>query len=300
MKPLSIYIHIPFCEKKCSFCYYLSRANGNHSEYIAEICKDISQSKDKAKHHTVGTVYFGGGTPNFLDPRYIGTVLDTMRKTFTVSEDAQITVECNPKHVTDEQMQAYRSAGVNRISIGVQSFSDKTLEVLERRHTVEQSENAIKIARKYIDDVGIDLMYSIADSQGIVCETVLPHEIMNKLTHINVYRLQSSNFKQVDDSASELERLRLEQELIKLGFHKYETCGFCKPGYESRHGQNYWSLGEWLGFGDGAHSHFGGNGFINQRNERGELVAQKFLKKPEELFKRHEKTPFLEFCSDRG
>ena len=240
MTKYGIYIHIPFCKKKCPYCDFFSQIDGDVEEYVKKLCFIIKKSEKVS----VGTIYFGGGTPSLIDSEYISNILQSIRETFAVNADAEITIECNPNSLTREKLETYKKIGINRISIGVQSFKDKTLKILGRIHNVKQAKDAIKLAAKYFDNVSIDLIHSVPN-----CKVKLLGKYLNMVQHVSAYCLTSDKFPSVKDKISIKEQTKIEKKLNKYHFEKYEVSNFAKSGYRCRHNMTYWTCGRWLGFG---------------------------------------------------
>ncbi|MDR0462069.1 MAG: radical SAM family heme chaperone HemW [Christensenellaceae bacterium] len=251
MKPLSIYIHIPFCERRCPYCDFESSVGGDVDAYILSLINDVKKGSIQAKNYTAKTIYFGGGTPSFIDATHIGAILATIRQNFNVAHDAEISIECNPNSLTEEKLKSYKKYGVNRISIGVQSFHNKTLGILGRVHNVSCAKTAIKLATKHFDNVSIDLIHSIPRGK-----LVLPSRYLKVVKHISAYCLTSDKYATFDDGKSIKQQKRIECKLEKYGIAKYEVSNFARSGFECKHNLAYWECGEWLGFGRGAKSHF--------------------------------------------
>jgi len=241
----------------------VSFENCDVGKYIAELCSDIIKSTQGKKTHIVQTIYFGGGTPSFIDAKYIADILQSIRDTFTVSPDAEISIECNPNSIIRDKLETYKNIGINRISIGVQSFSNRMLKILGRVHNVNQAKDAIKLACSYFNNVNIDLMHSVPKNPrssgtpftkgGII---KLPRRYLRMVQHVSAYCLTSDKFAQVDERQSIKEQLKVEKILAKLGYKKYEVSNFARTSFECKHNLVYWQCGEWLGFGTSAASHF--------------------------------------------
>lgn len=259
-RAVSIYIHIPFCEKKCPYCDFVSFDNKSEREialYAENLCQEIKEfNAESADGVCASTVFFGGGTPSFIAPYHIKRILDTIRGTFNVLPSAEITIECNPNSLTDKKLAEYKSFGINRISIGVQSFDNDTLKKLGRTHTAEQAAAAVHAARKAgFTNINIDLMHSIPNS----ALTIRHPELLNLVTHVSAYALTPD---QVPEAQSIREQKLVEKMLRANGFKKYEVSNFARPGYECEHNKVYWDpTREYLGFGTGAHSLFNNKRF---------------------------------------
>lgn len=220
-------------------------------QHMTEIEKNIFDTEKKAVGYIVRTIYFGGGTPSCVDPKHIQNILSAILQSFVVCENPEISIECNPNNITSTLMEQYKSFGINRISIGVQSFYDEVLKKLGRKHNVKTAVNAIDIACKYFKNVSIDLIHSIPD-----CKPKLPRKILSKIQHLSCYSLTSDKFEPVDDERSIKEQMGIERKLAKFGLEKYEVSNFAKKGMICKHNMAYWTGGQWLGFGESAQSWF--------------------------------------------
>jgi oxygen-independent coproporphyrinogen-3 oxidase len=247
---LSIYIHIPFCEKRCHYCDFVSCCELDKIDaYIEVLCEEINNFKN-AQGYAVATIYIGGGTPSILSARQITKIVNTLRSRFIIDDDAEISIECNPNSLLDEKCCVYRILGINRISIGVQSFNDDELKVLGRLHTAEQAVSAIKLAGRYFNNISIDLINNgelKIDGVG-----VLP-----LIKHISVYSLiinENCKLPEPDEEKSISCQKQIEKILTKNGFRKYEVSNYAKKGFGCRHNNVYWNGGEYAGFGAAAHS----------------------------------------------
>ncbi|MCL2228465.1 MAG: radical SAM family heme chaperone HemW [Firmicutes bacterium] len=251
-KPLSIYVHIPFCQNRCPYCDFESSVGGDVGEYTDSLCAEIAACKHDTSKHTVETIYFGGGTPSFIPHRFIGRILFAINSRFNISDNPEITIECNPCSLTEEKLVAYKNFGINRVSIGVQSFSPRTLKILGRKHSVSTAKRAIKLARKHIENVSIDLIHSVPGGK-----LVLPKRYLRMLEHVSAYALTSDNFPPYDEDKSVFEQNRVVKVLEQCGHKRYEVSNYAQQKFQSKHNLCYWTCGEWLGFGRGAKSHFG-------------------------------------------
>lgn len=271
-----IYIHVPFCLRKCNYCAFLSSPAGEseRERYVNYLLKEIALRSDTITE--VDTVFFGGGTPSLLTPKQIGDVLSAVRAAFSVTPDAEITMEANPATLTSESLQGYRTAGINRLSMGVQSFHDERLKVLGRIHSAEDARREFRLAREAgFDNINIDLMFSIPGStleevlEDIDCVCELGPE------HVSFYSLQLEEgtpffeaFErgELTEIPDDLDREMYHQGIARLaenGYWQYEISNFCKDGKLSRHNYKYWCMNEYLGLGLGASSYAGGCRIVN-------------------------------------
>lgn len=270
---LEIYIHIPFCVKKCDYCDFLSMCADERmkSEYVRALVREIELSKEKMKDYLIDTVFIGGGTPSILDGKLIEKIMKTLRENSTISEDAEITIECNPGTVTKEKLESYKKAGINRISFGLQSANDEELKSIGRIHSYEQFEESFRLARmEGFDNINIDIMSALPgqslENYGQTLDKVLALEP----EHISAYSLIVEEGTPLNDRVNEaLDRgmnilpdedterkmyYLTDKKLRDAGFHRYEISNYAKENYECRHNIGYWKRVPYLGFGLGAAS----------------------------------------------
>ena len=270
---LGLYIHIPFCRTKClycDFCSFVSRDDGERERYVdALLCEIHERGTDK---YAVDTVYFGGGTPSLLSSQPIGRILSAVRENFKLTDDVEITLECNPMtHLDDgkEYFSAIHRLGVNRLSLGVQSALDSELKLIGRRHTFEEAKRTFSCARESgFDNISIDLMFGIPSQTVKSLDYSLDEFISLGAEHISIYSLQleegtplhrmQSRYEIADDDAVADMYAAINQKMKGAGYIHYEISNFAKDGKESRHNSKYWRLDEYLGLGLAAHSDFGG------------------------------------------
>lgn len=268
-----IYIHVPFCKRKCPYCsfYSVEYDEGLAEAYVLALKRNIEKYKGEAVF--VDTVYFGGGTPSLLKPMQIFSILKSIRDSFVLSPDTEITMEANPSSVDFDKLCSYRNVGVNRISFGVQSACDSELMALGRLHDYELAENAVSNAKRAgFNNISCDLMIgtprqtmeSLLNSARTVCS--LP------VNHISAYMLKIEEGTMFDcdwvksNVADEDTVCDMYENLIHVlkinGFYQYEISNFARPGFKSRHNTKYWLGESYLGFGPSAHSYFGGKRFF--------------------------------------
>ena len=263
-----LYIHVPFCRRKCPYCnFYSIAAEPEQLEaYTQAVCRNL---RHYARQETVDTVYFGGGTPSLLSPAQIGQILETAGACFSLSADAEVTLEANPATVTTAQLRQLRNSGVNRLSFGVQSLSDSQLKRLGRLHTAQEAiETVTAAASAGFDNLSYDLMLALPGQTPEKLEVTIRQLTQLPIVHVSAYLLKiepGTAFAQQhiaaqcpdEDTAADLYLQTVEQ-LGAAGFAQYEISNFAKPGHESRHNLRYWLTRPYIGFGPGAHSDFGG------------------------------------------
>lgn len=263
---MQIYIHIPFCRAKCKYCAFNSivAQNGLIDEYVEVLCNEIESS---SKSQAVDTVYIGGGTPSILTISQLTQMFDTLHKNYDLSHCREFTIEANPGTVNKCYLSDLRKLGINRLSLGVQSFDNKLLHTLGRIHNSEEAIETIKAAVSIFDNVSIDLMYDLPEQTAEILQNTLATAMALNVQHISIYgleveegtefgRLQSSGRLNLpNDEESEKMYELITKELPQHGFQRYEISNFAIEGFESRHNLGYWSDVEYLGFGAGAHSY---------------------------------------------
>lgn len=264
LPPLSLYVHIPWCLKKCPYCDFNSheRRDEDEARYVAALIRDLEQALPLIWGRSVSSIFFGGGTPSLLSVAVLEQLLQTFSAYLRLSPEAEITLEANPGTAEAAKFAAFRAAGINRLSIGVQTFNDDVLKRLGRVHDAAQARAAVELAAKYFDHFNLDLMYALP--------TQTPEMLMQDLDfikefsppHLSAYHLtmepntafgrQPPPDLPDDDLAADMQEL-LEQALDAMGMKHYETAAFCKKNQECRHNLNYWQFGDYLGIGAGAH-----------------------------------------------
>lgn len=275
---LSLYIHIPYCVKKCPYCgFYSTRYSPKSAdEFLEALWREASNCRNEFGELTFQTVYVGGGTPTVLSPAQIGRLGDVITDHFSVSEASEFTVEANPNTVSEGNLSAWRGIGANRLSLGVQSFDDAVLGILGRLHTAGQALSAFQMARTAgFRAVGMDLIYGVTGQTLQQWKTTLETAVLCRPEHLSVYSLsvdEGSLFKQEleagrfsppdDDLAADMYESAAAM-LADAGYRRYEISNFALPGSECRHNLNYWERGEYLGFGPAAWSFMQGRRYYN-------------------------------------
>lgn len=265
-KSLSIYLHIPFCVQKCAYCDFLSAPATREvqEQYLHMLMQEIREKAIKyAEEYIVKTVFIGGGTPTCVPADLLCQVIGTVQEYFETEPEAEISMECNPGTASFENLRQYRSAGINRLSIGLQSTQDKLLKKLGRIHNYEQFLETYQAARKAgFSNINIDLMSALPGQAFSDYEQTLKEVLALKPEHISAYSLiveEGTPFydMELDLPDEDTERAmyeRTEELLLEQGYHRYEISNYALPGWECRHNQVYWERGEYLGMGLGASS----------------------------------------------
>ncbi len=274
---LGVYIHIPFCEKKCFYCDFYSIENqSQRSDFVSSLLKEIELYSLSHPKRRADTIFFGGGTPSLLAPAEMGQIIDSVRKNFEITPDAEFTIECNPGTVDTKYLAEYREIGANRLSFGVQSFFDDELKFLSRIHDSKAAVAAFKKARDAgFDNINIDLMYALPGQTKERVLSNLSTAVALAPNHISAYSLivepgtplfSAVANRQVSPADENTEALLYETVMSFMGnngFHHYEISNYSIPGFKCRHNLKYWDGGEYAGFGPSAHSHLGNRRFWN-------------------------------------
>ena len=275
MKDLSIYIHIPFCARKCAYCDFLSFSGMDkyHDEYVLSLINEIKLSASEFSGHIVKTIFFGGGTPTLLRANKIGEVLNVIFDNYSVDKNAEISTEANPETVDAKSLKELRAAGFNRLSFGVQAFNNRLLQRIERIHTKETAVSAVYAAREAgFKNINLDLMFALPGQSLADLDKSLDTAVFLDPEHLSAYSLileeGSKLFKESglslpdDDTDRDMYEL-VKEKLKKAGYKHYEISNFAKEGFDCRHNRVYWTGGEYRGFGLGAHSLVNGVRFHN-------------------------------------
>ena len=273
-KELGVYVHIPFCVSKCAYCDFYSVAG--HRElipvYHEALISHIKESSKQLSGYTIDTVYFGGGTPSYYGAQNIVDVFAALKRYGRVLIDSEVTVEVNPESVALSDLQLMRKAGINRLSIGVQSANDGTLRSIGRRHNFAQAEETVRNAREAgFENVSIDLIYGLPSQTREDWADTLSRGVALKPDHISCYGLKiekgtplyiykDSPFIPSDDMQADMYLYAVDT-LSRAGLYQYEVSNFAKRGMFSRHNMKYWQGKEYIGFGAAAHSYIGGQRF---------------------------------------
>ena len=266
--PLSLYVHYPWCVRKCPYCDFNSHALRDgydaaelERRYIDAVIADLAASAADVAGRTVDTVFFGGGTPSLMSPHSLGRVIDAIARHTALAPGAEITLEANPGTFEAERFRGFRTAGANRLSIGIQSFDDAHLAALGRIHDSAEARRAIAIALQHFERVNLDLMYALPGQDLAGALTDLNTALSFGTEHLSCYHLTlepNTPFFQHppalpdDDAAADMEEA-IEARLAEAGYEHYETSAFAPPGARCRHNLAYWTFADYLGIGAGAH-----------------------------------------------
>ena len=316
-RDLELYIHIPFCVKKCAYCDFLSGPANKETieEYVQALIREIKSVESMKEMYQVVTIFVGGGTPSVLEGEQIERIFEAIRERFGLDDESEITIEANPGTVTREKMQAYKRAGINRISFGLQSANNEELKKLGRIHTYEEFLESYMLAREEgFDNINIDLISAIPNQTVESWKSTVDKILKLQPEHISAYSLiveEGTPFeKMYGEDGSKKEELPSEEEermiyqktkewLKEAGYKRYEISNYAKKGYACRHNLGYWERKEYLGLGLGASSLIGNVRFQNTSemkiylqcadNEEKRIENREVLTKEEEL----EETIFL-------
>ncbi|MDO8651572.1 MAG: radical SAM family heme chaperone HemW [Undibacterium sp.] len=265
LPPLSLYIHFPWCIKKCPYCDFNSHEVKTHfdeNRYLAALRADLEAALPMVWGRKIYTIFIGGGTPSLMSAAGLDRLLSDVRTLLPIDGSAEITMEANPGTFETEKFKSYRASGVNRLSVGIQSFNSQHLHALGRIHNGDEAKKAVDIAQKYFDNFNLDLMFALPGQTLKEAQQDVDTAINLAPSHLSLYHLTlepNTYFAKYpptipdDDLSAEMQdeiQLRMQQ----AGYVNYEVSAYAKPGRESRHNLNYWNFGDYLGIGAGAHS----------------------------------------------
>lgn len=277
-----IYIHIPFCKTKCHYCdFYKSTDFGARLDFLSALKKEIVQRKNELNNERIESIYFGGGTPSVLKISEINSILKLIRSTFQLHPDIEITFESNPEDLTESFLEALGSTDINRLSIGIQSFNNRDLKLMNRRHDSAQAVACVKNARQGgFRNISIDLIYGLPDQSLHDWETNIEIAMGLDVNHISAYHLtyhegtvfydylKAGKIMEIPDELSFTQFKLLISKLKSAGYEHYEISNFARSGLYSRHNKSYWERKSYFGFGPSAHS-------FDQRTRRWNLSSLK-------------------------
>ncbi len=265
LPPLSLYIHFPWCERKCPYCdfnsHQVKEGGFDEKRYIQALIHDLQTELPNVWGRRVHTIFIGGGTPSLISPRGLDDLLSQIRALLPLEPHAEITLEANPGSVEVGKFQEFANIGINRVSLGIQSFNDQHLKALGRIHNRQDACNAIEIAQRYFDRINLDLMYALPQQTIQEAQADIHQAISFNTTHLSLYHLtlepntyfasHPPPLPQEDESDAMFESAL--STLLNEGFKRYEISAYCKSQQECKHNLNYWEFGDYIGIGAGAH-----------------------------------------------
>jgi putative oxygen-independent coproporphyrinogen III oxidase len=264
LPPLALYVHIPWCVRKCPYCDFNSHqapADLPEERYLQALRADLEQALPLVWGRKVHTIFIGGGTPSLFSAGAMDRLLSELRALLPFSPDAEITLEANPGAIEAEKFLAFRASGINRLSLGIQSFHDQHLQALGRIHGGDEARRAVTIARQYFDRINLDLMFALPGQTEAQCLQDLEIALAFAPTHLSCYQLTLeantlfAKYPPVlpDEDLAFAMQETIEARLAQAGFIHYEVSAYAQPGQACRHNLNYWKFGDYLGIGAGAH-----------------------------------------------
>jgi len=264
LPPLALYAHLPWCVRKCPYCDFNSHERADalpEREYVDALVADLEGMLPSVWGRRLRTIFIGGGTPSLFSPESIDRLLAAIRARLPLEPDAEVTLEANPGTAEAGRFRGYRAAGVNRLSLGIQSFSDEKLRALGRIHSADEARRAIEMAQAAFDNVNLDLMYGLPGQTLAEARTDVAEGLRFGTTHLSAYQLTlepntvfySKPPQLPEHDACADMQLAVEELAAAAGFEHYETSAFARAGRRCRHNLNYWEFGDYLGLGAGAH-----------------------------------------------
>ncbi len=291
LPPLSLYIHIPWCVRKCPYCDFNSH-EGDYDEetYVSALIRDLESCLPKIWGRRISSLFFGGGTPSLMSPHAIEKILAQARALLGIDPMIEVTMEANPGTFDREKFGAFREAGVNRLSLGIQSFNDRHLGMLGRIHDAKQAALAVETALKQFRNVNLDLMYALPQQNLAEAESDFSMALSFDPPHVSAYHLtlEPNTFfhkhpPEIPDEDASFEMQCMIEEMLEKSYRHYETSAFAKEGMQCRHNLNYWEFGDYVGIGAGAHAKISGpEGIVRQMRFKNpkDYVAKAFSGNP--------------------
>lgn len=267
-----IYLHIPFCKQKCIYCDFFSEIKGSETirNYVDALCSELQWRKNYLPSNKIGTIYLGGGTPSLLSLAELELVFSTIESNYIVDSNAEITMEANPDDIHDFYAQELATTPINRISLGIQSFEDKMLRTLNRRHSARQAIESVEtLCRHGFDNISIDLIYGLPGQDTEQWKADVNTALSLPITHLSCYSLtyeegtpltrmkKSGQIHEIDEEISRSMYMFLIEKMDSCGWDHYEISNFARPGYRAKHNSGYWHCMNYLGCGPSAHSYNG-------------------------------------------
>ena len=265
LPPLSLYIHFPWCVRKCPYCDFNShevKTSFDEDLYLAALRADLEAALPMVWGRKIYTIFIGGGTPSLMSAAGLDRLMSDVRTLLPIDSAAEVTMEANPGTFETEKFRSYRASGINRLSIGIQSFNSQHLQALGRIHDGDEARRAVDIAQKYFDNINLDLMFALPGQTLAQAQHDVDTAIQLAPQHLSLYHLTlepNTYFAKYppvipdDDLSAEMQD-EIQARMLQAGYVNYEVSAYAKPGREARHNLNYWNFGDYLGIGAGAHS----------------------------------------------
>ena len=276
-----LYIHIPFCKKACHYCnFHFSTSDNNRQAVLKSICLELEMRAQELQSIPVASIYFGGGTPSMLNDDELGEIFQVIEANYQVLPSTEITLEANPDDLSLKKITQFAVTPINRLSIGVQSFFEADLKLMNRAHTAKEALESLKIAQTYFDNITIDLLYGMPQMSNVRWKKNLNIAFDLKLNHLSCYALtvepktalahfiKTAQYPPLNDAVAAQHFQTLVTATANAGFTHYEVCSFGKPGYFSKHNSSYWLGKPYLGVGPSAHSFDGKKRSWNVSNNK--------------------------------
>jgi|TARA_B110000240_G_scaffold71004_2_gene80828 oxygen-independent coproporphyrinogen-3 oxidase len=290
-----IYIHIPFCKQKCNYCnFHFSTKKDNVEELVSGMIIELDQRKSYLKTKKIDSIYFGGGTPSIIDVKHIISIIEKIYSLYEVKKSAEITMEFNPDDIKKEKLNILRTAGINRLSIGIQSFENKDLIFMNRSHNAAEAINSIQLAKECgFDNISIDLIYGVPNQTESIWKKNLQQMFDLQIDHFSAYALtvepntklnyliKKKKIKPLSESKSENHFKILQEISSEMGYKQYEISNFCRKDKFALHNTSYWEDKIYLGIGPSAHSY---NGESRRWNISNNLKYITFINSGEKYF----------------
>lgn len=296
-----IYIHIPFCRQACHYCnFHFSTSLRYKNELVAALLKELEYNSTYLGQEKIDTLYFGGGTPSLLSAEEVASLINKVHSSFTIDRNPEITFETNPDDISDQKLNEWKEAGINRLSIGVQSFFDEDLQWMNRAHNANQAIDNVLLSKKYFDNITIDLIYGTPGLTDEKWKQNVERAVSMNIPHLSCYALtvepktpldkmiRAHKTADIDPDKQSAQFLLLMQWLEDAGYEHYEISNFSKPGWRSRHNSAYWQGKKYIGIGPSAHSFNGTTRQWNISNNQQYITSINNKKLP---FEKEELTP---------
>lgn len=302
-----MYLHIPFCKQRCSYCdfHFSTSFRSYRTEMVDAMCEEIKMRVVEIQKETIETIYFGGGTPSLLLESELKLLFTTIRKSYRISESAEISLEANPDDISLENLRIWKNLGFNRLSIGLQSFRAEDLLWMNRAHSTEEALNCVRLAKNEgFTNISVDLIYGLPNLNEATWQNHIATVIELGVTHVSAYcltvekktllekKVQAGSLVVSDEDQQSDQFLQLVKTLKQSGFEQYEISNFCKPGFESQHNSSYWKGTHYIGIGPSAHSFNGSQRRFNNANNKQYIRAISLRKI---YFDLEELTPVMQF-----